>query len=300
MQTAAPRATIRVWIVLSLGLFTLGASAILIRLAGVESAVDFRVLIFWRLVFTVGLLLPVGLGSTARSDMRRFTRRDTLLIGGGGVLLAIHFLGWFSSLAYTSVASATVLVTMSPIFIAVLGVVFLRERPSRRTWLAIVVGVAGAVLIGLGDARGGDFPRAALGNALAFGAALAIAGYLLVGRSVRQRVGFGAYFVPLNVTVLAVITGVVWASGVSLAVDGTTLGLCFAMALGPGLLGHGSLSYSVRYIPASTVGLLTLLEPLVSAGLAMMLFREIPQPLAVAGMIVVLVSIGAVLWRPRR
>ncbi|MEL6616823.1 MAG: DMT family transporter, partial [Bacteroidota bacterium] len=130
LGSEAPRPTARVWVVLTLGLLTLGASAILIRLAGVDGEVDFRTLVFWRLVFTVGLLLPIGLGREARADFGRMSGRDVGLIAGAGVLLAIHFLGWFSSLAYTSVASATVLVTMSPIFIAVLGVLFLRERPG--------------------------------------------------------------------------------------------------------------------------------------------------------------------------
>ncbi|WP_094546788.1 DMT family transporter [Rubricoccus marinus] len=287
---------LRVWAVLSVGLATLGASAILIRLAGVDSGLDFRVLVFWRLTFTVALLLPVGLGRDARADYARVTGRDVALVGAAGVLLGIHFLGWFASLAHTSVASATVLVTMSPLFIAILGTLFFRERPGVRAWLAILMGVAGAVLIGLADARGGVFPRALLGNSLALGAAFAISLYLLVGRSVRQRLGFAAYFFPLNVVVLGLVTLVALASGVSLAVGWPTLGLCLVMALGPGLLGHGAFAYSVKYIPAATLGLLSLLEPLVSAVLAVFLFKEFPLPLAIVGMVVVLVSIAAILW----
>ncbi|MEM1054132.1 MAG: DMT family transporter [Bacteroidota bacterium] len=290
----------RVWVVLWVGLATLGASAILIRLAGVEETTDFRTLVVWRLIFTVALLAPIGLGREARSDFRTLDRRDVGLLVTAGGLLAFHFLGWFASLAFTSVASATVLVTMSPLFIALLGVVLLKERPGRTTWIAILFGVAGAVLIGVGDSRGGVFPQAALGNALAFGAALCIAIYLLVGRAVRQRVGFGAYFFPINVVVLVVTLTVAVVGGIPLALDLPTLGLCLAMALGPGLLGHGALAYSVKYLPAATVGLLSLVEPVVSALLALVLFREVPVPLAVVGMMVVLGSIAAVLWPSRQ
>ena len=117
-----------------------------------------------------------------------------------------------------------------------------------------------------------------------------------MGRAVRQRVGFGAYFFPLNVVTLAVVLAAALASGVGLGVGWGTLGLCLAMAVGPGLLGHGAFAYSVRYIPAATLGLLSLSEPIVSALLALALFDEAPVVLAVVGMIVVLVSIGAVLW----
>ena len=293
----ASGAPLRVWLVLAAGLATLGASAILIRLAGVNGATDPRTLVLWRLVFTVGILLPVGLRAEARASLGAASRRDLALVAAAGVLLGLHFQGWFASLAFTSVASATVLVTMSPLFIAVLGVAFLRERPRRATWLAIVVGIVGAAMIALGDAGDEAFPRAALGNALAFGAALCISVYLLLGRSVRQRLEWGAFFLPINVGALAVALVAALGAGVPLAVDLPTLGLCLAMALGPGLLGHGALSYAVRFIPAATVGLLTLAEPMLSALLAWGLFREVPSPLAAAGMVVVLASLAAVLRR---
>ncbi|MEM6325776.1 MAG: DMT family transporter [Bacteroidota bacterium] len=290
----------RVWAVLVVGLTVLGASAILIRLAGVEGETDFRALVVWRLLFTVAILAPVGLRRGPREEIAALGRRDLALVAAAGALLAFHFLGWFSSLAFTSVASATVLVTMSPIFIAILGAVFLRESPRRWTWIAIATGVAGAALISLGDARGGVFPQAALGNALAFGAALCIAVYLLVGRAVRQRVSFGAYFFPVNVVVLLVVVAVAVAGGVSLALDGPTIALCLVMAVGPGLLGHGAFAYSVKYIPAATLGLLSLCEPVVSALLALVIFEEVPGAVALVGMAVVLASIAAVLWQSRR
>ena len=299
-EAAAPEASggrvpLGVWLILAAGLATLGASAILIRLAGVEGAADPRVLVLWRLAFTCAILLPVGLRGAARAELARRPRRDLALVAAAGVLLGLHFQGWFASLAFTSVASATVLVTMGPLFIAVLGVAFLRERPRAATWAAIASGVTGAALIALGDRGDGQFPQAALGNALAFGAALCIAVYLLLGRSVRQRLAWGAFFLPINVAALGVAVVVAVGSGVPLAVDLPTLGLCLAMALGPGLLGHGALSYSVRYVPAATVGLLTLAEPVVSAGLAWALFKEAPTPLAAAGMVVVLGALAAVL-----
>ncbi len=296
----ASGATPRVWLILSAGLATLGASAILIRYAGVDGGVDFRVLVFWRLVFSVVLLLPVGLGRTARADYARLNSRDMLLVGTAGALLGLHFLGWFASLAYTAVASATVLVTMSPLFIAILGTLFFREKLGGRAWVAILAGVAGAALIGVADARGGAFPRALLGNSLALGAAFAFSVYLLIGRTVRQKLGFAAYFFPMNVVVLVLVAGVALVGGVDLAIGWKTLGMCLAMALGPGLLGHGAFAYAVKYIPASTVGLLSLLEPLVAAALAALLFEEFPLPLAWAGMGIVLASIAAILWPGRR
>jgi drug/metabolite transporter (DMT)-like permease len=192
-----------------------------------------------------------------------------------------------------------VLVTTSPLFIAALGWVFLRERLSARTVLAIAAAVTGGVLIGLADARAGAFPRAALGNALALSAAVLFSVYLLIGRAVRQRTGFLAYLLPLYVVAALTCLGAALLRGVDLAQPLPVLGLCLLMALGPGLLGHGSFNYAVRYVPAALLGLLGLTEPVLASLLAFALFGERPPPLAVAGMAVVLLSVATVFVRRR-
>ena len=171
----APRPPLRVWAVLAAGLAVLGTSAILIRWA--DEAPGLAVAV-WRTVFAFGLVAPVGV-VRARADLRRLTLRDGLLIGIAGFLLGFHFIAWIESLYHTSVASASVLVTTSPLFIAVLGFVVLRERLAVRMVIAILTAVGGAVLIGLADARGGVFPHAAWGNGLALTAALLFSVYIL-------------------------------------------------------------------------------------------------------------------------
>ncbi len=284
----------RVWLILIVGLVSLGISAILIRFASSAPGLAIAV---WRTVFATVLLAPFALPKIG-PEVRRFTGRDWRLILTAGVFLGLHFIVWIESLYHTSVASATVLVTTSPLFIAVLGFLVLRERLALRTVVAIVVAVVGAALIGLGDASDAAFPNAVLGNGLALTASLLVAVYLLIGRAVRQHTSFLAYLFPLYATAAATILAVALVRGTPLVQPWPILALCLAMAVLPQLIGHGSFNYAVKYFPAALLGLLSLAEPIVSSILASVLFGEVPGPLALLGMVVVVGSI-AVVFAPR-
>ena len=281
----------RVWALVGLGLIAFGSSPILIRLAGDVPALT---LAAWRTTAVALVLLPILL-THARAEVGALTRSDWALTMAAGVLLGLHFMAWILSVQLTSVASAAVLVTTSPVFIAVLGLVFLRERPSRRTWAAIGVAMLGAGMVALGERDGGVYPNPALGNAIALGAAFLVSVYLLIGRAVRQRTGFAAYFGPLNAA--AAVTCLIGCgiAGVPLGLPLPTAALAVAMGLGPGLLGHGSFAYALRYLPAALLGLLALAEPVIASAVALVAFGEVPTPLAVAGAALVISAITAVI-----
>lgn len=282
---------------LALGIASFIASPILVRLASAAAPeAPGLAIAVWRTAFATLLLAPVALVRIG-PDVRRLAGRDALWIGVSGVLLGLHFVAWIESLYHTTVASASVLVTTSPLFLAAFGYVVLGERLGARTLAAIGAGVAGAVLIGAADAEAGfAWGGGALwGNALALGASLLVSGYLLIGRAVRQRVRWLAYVFPLYAVAAATTLTCAWAAGVPLGGYGAGFyGLCLAMAVGPQILGHGSFNYAVQFLPAALVSMLALLEPVGASALAFVLFGEAAPPVAVAGMAGVLASVAAV------
>lgn len=286
------------YLVLGLGVISFTFSPILVRWASDAPGMAVAV---WRTTLAVLLLAPVA-GWRIRSDVRAFSWRDVALILGAGVLLGIHFLAWIESLYHTTVASASVLVTTSPIFLVVLGFLVLKERLSWTTVAAICVSVAGAALIGIGDARGvGVGPNPLWGNSLALSASLFASVYLLIGRVVRQQVSWLAYVFPLYSVAALTTLGAAWMQGVPLfGYEAGFYGLCLLMAIGPQILGHGSFNYALHYFPAALVGMLALLEPVGSSALAFVLFGEVPNALAIIGMLVVLGAVGVVVWNERQ
>ncbi len=284
----------RVYVVLLFGVLSFAMAPILVRWAGDVPGVAIAV---WRTVIAAVVLFPAA-ALRIGPEMRQFTGRDVGLILGGGFFLGMHFIAWIESLYHTTVASASVLVTTSPLLLAGLGYLFLNERLSRVTILAIGAAVGGAALIGWVDAGTVVLGRGALwGNTLAFAGALLVSFYLLIGRVVRQKVSWLAYVTPLYTTAALTALGMAMLMDVPLlGYSWRFYGLCAALALGPQVLGHGSFNYALQYVPAAIVGLLALVEPVGASLLAYFLFGEVPPAASLFGMLVVLAAVAVVVW----
>lgn len=211
-----------------------------------------------------------------------------------GVFLGAHFTIWIQSLYYTSVASASMLVSSSPIFLALLGYFLLRERVRYMTIIAILIAVTGMVIVGIGDsdAATSSLKNPLLGNAMAFVAAILVSLYLIIGRAVRARLPWSTYVLGMYIVVMIVIVLVALAGNSPLlGLPVKTYLLCAAMGLIPQIIGHGSFNYSVKYFDAPFLGLLSLFEPIVASVLAFFLFAEVPRMISAIGLIVVLVGL---------
>lgn len=289
----------KVVVLVALGLLAISFSPILIRFASEGEGLAIAT---WRTVIAAALLAPFALAKS-RHEIRAFERRDWLLIGAAGVFLSLHFILFIGSLFHTTVASSGVLVATTPIFLAILGWAVLKERVARRVAFGIAVAFGGAVVIGVGDHAHGSsaFPNPWLGNGMALAAAFMAAAYLIIGRAVRQKTNWLAYVFPLYTLVAVLVLGVALVRGVPLfGYSAEFYLLCLAMALGPSLLGHGSFNYAVKYISATLIGLLTLLEPIASSLAAAWLFGEVPPALGMAGMALALAGVVLALLPSRR
>ena len=188
-------------VVLAASLVGISFAAPLIRLS--ESAAI--VIAAWRLGLSL-IIVAVALALTGTwREWRLLSRREAWLAVSGGVLLALHFWSWNASLRYTSVAASVSLVNLQPVLIAGVSGIWLREAPSRRQWLGVILAVAGALVVGLADVPGGPSEvvaalagtgtggRALFGDLLALIGAVTAALYYLIGRRLRLRIGVWAY-----------------------------------------------------------------------------------------------------------
>ena len=272
--------------VLAAGVVALSCAAVLVRLA---DAPPLAVAAF-RLLLASLVLLPVGL-VRAREEMTYLLRGEWRLLLLAGVLLASHFALWIASLSYTTVASSVVLVTASPLFVAVASRVLFGERLRRATFAGIAISLAGALLIGYAGFRLGG--SATTGNLLALLAAGAVAGYLLVGRRLRANAGLLAYTTVVFTVAALVLLGAALLSGVPLTgYTAVTYGALLALALVPQLVGHMSLNWALRFLPATMVTVAILGEPVGATTLAWMVLGEVPTCVEVAGAVLMLCGIG--------
>ena len=258
----------------------------------------------WRLVFSVAFIAMVLLARRKSLPPIRLSGRDWFLAVAAGIMLALHFWTWIASLRYTSVAASVVLVDMQPIFVALMSGALLRERASRVQWLGILVACAGAIVIGLGDARStGSFSRSALfGDALALTGALFVSGYYVIGRRLRQQLDLWVYIgvvYGIAAIVLLLIAGL--DGGADLTGYPSRDWLIFlALAAGPMMLGHTGVNYALRYVRAYVANVALLGEAVGATLIAWLLpqLHEVPALATLAGP--VLIGTGILLGSRRQ
>jgi drug/metabolite transporter (DMT)-like permease len=191
-------------IVLFFGVVGISSGSILVRFAQGQDMPSL-VIAAWRLTMASAVLLPLAL--TRRGpELKQMSGMAWGLAILSGFMLALHFASWISSLAYTSVASSTVLVTTSPLWVGLTAPFLLGEQLSRPLKIGIALAMLGSVLIGVADVVAvvdGRFhfsltqftnqPNPLLGNSLALIGAVAASAYLIIGRRLRLGMSLLSY-----------------------------------------------------------------------------------------------------------
>ncbi|GAA0076663.1 DMT family transporter [Clostridium sp. CTA-5] len=176
------------YLALFLGVFALSTSAIFVKLANAPSSV----IAFYRLFFSTLILLPFLLfNNKNRQELIALSKKQWGFGLLSGLFLAIHYVLWFESLNYTSVASSTVIVTLQPLFSISGGYFLFKERFSKGALTGCFIAIVGCFIIGWGDFQISN--QALFGDLLAFIAAGMITCYFFVGHHVRKNLSLVPY-----------------------------------------------------------------------------------------------------------
>ncbi|WP_282022795.1 DMT family transporter [Priestia flexa] len=178
------------YIILFFGVFALSTSAIFVKVADAPAAIT----AFYRLLFTTVMLLPFLLvNQNNRKELRLLSKKQWGLGLLSGIFLAAHYVLWFESLNYTSVASSTVIVTLQPLFSVIGGYFLFKERFSKGAIIGCLVAISGSIVIGWQDFQISG--QALFGDILAFIAAGIITAYFFIGQHVRKSLSLIPYSV---------------------------------------------------------------------------------------------------------
>ena len=214
-----------------------------------------------------------------------------------GAMLAFYQVCYFSAISYVGVAVATLVTLCSaPAIVALLSIVWLNERLTRQTLLALTFALVGTcLLVGMPDAvvARGDLLTGVL---LALGSATGYAIVTLVGKSLSGQVD------PIHSTTVSFAVGALCLLPLAL-VDGMTLkmpleiwGLLGYIGLVPTATAYFCFFAAMRHVKASTASVITLLEPLTATLLAWVLFDERLGIVGMCGALLLMTAIG-VLYR---
>ena len=298
-STGQSRSTpFKAYVVVVIAIVATSSAAILIRFA-LDQDMPPLLIVAARLLIASLALTPIVI-RRHRSFLAELSRAEALLITISGLCLAIHFTAWVTSLQYTTVLVSVVIVSTGPIWVAILEVIFLHIRLSSLVVLGLIVALAGGALIGWPQEGGqltsilapGTENATLIGAALAWLGALTVSVYMLIGRKLRARLPVIPY-VWLVYSIATICTLSVMLARATPALGFSIEGYLVLLAMGliPQLIGHSSLNYLLEYFPAALVSMFSQLEPIGSAILALLLFRERPPHQQILGSLTIIVGV---------
>lgn len=242
----------------------------------------------YRMVFVTAILVLI-LALRGERTFARIQRPDVARLACAGLFLSAHFGLWTTSLSYTSVASAVVLVSTHPAFVAVAEVAWLGRTIPPVGALGIGLTMLGGLVIASGEITSGQTNL--FGCALAVGGALSMVGYLLIGRTLRARLDSISYSTAVfGISGLTLLLAA-WLSGASLLAPARDVPLFLALALFPTIGGHTMFNWALRHLPASVVSTSFLGEPIGASLLAWLFLGEIPATMTLLGGSVIIVGL---------
>ncbi len=287
VQTLSPNRRTGIFLMLGAGLcWSLGG--IIVRKL---TLTDVWEVVFWRALFMaafLGVLMAVLRGRGALANLRA--------IGGAGLLsgvcVAAQMIFFILALSHTTAANTFALMSVSPLLAALVGVLFLRERVARFTWLAVGFALGGIVLMfgeGIGTGRW-------LGNVFALCVPLGYAFQIVFLRKVRGHAGKPPDLLP------ALFAGALIAMlptlflGWPLAASPRDLALLLVMGCVQLGLGCWLMTLAVPHLRAAEMGLLALAETILAPLWVWLGTGEAPSTAALGGGALIVGALAANGW----
>ncbi len=208
-----------------------------------------------------------------------------------GVLFVVCLMTSFASFVYTSIANATLIGALTPALVLLVSGRVANEDHTRLQVICAVVGLVGIAIVVLG--AGATSGASLKGDLFAVANLVLWTAYLFEVKKVRgEGVHAGAYIA--TVFIWSLVIAAPWVLLVSDdlgAVHGTDWFLFAAMVVGPGLLGHGLMTWAQREVDVNVVALLGLASPVLSTVLAWWVYGQRLSTVQVLGATIVFGSL---------
>ncbi len=272
-------------VILFVASFFFATAAIFIRFATEASAMS---LTFFRLFIAALVMVLFGFASR---NLHILPRRDLVLVAISGAFLSLHFAAFIFAVKETTIANATFLVNTSPVMLAVLSPIIIRERTTSKEIVSVLVATFGVILVAN---AGNGFHAFGLADLSALLAAFFVAQYSLVGRYLRTSgVSTSCYtsYVYSAAALVALLMVGALGEHTFQSYDAQNIVAILGLALLPTAVGHSLYNYSLGSVKTVTANLFPLMEPILASLFAIPLFHEVPNPIQIAGYALILLAV---------
>jgi drug/metabolite transporter (DMT)-like permease len=293
-QPKTERANLLAFLTLLIALLSVSFAPIFIRLSETElgaNATVFNRLFLFVLVFGSVRIVSQRLSPAPESSHQDpLTRLQWLLLGSVGIISIISLVLWAISLQYTSVAKSMLLNNLTPIFTSLGSWLFLGRRFDNKFLAGMAIALSGAIALGLEDVNGAE--GLLVGDIYAVLSAVFLGIYFLVVEQLRSR--FSATTILLwrcGIGSLLLLPIVLFVEGQVFPTTTTAWLAIIGLGIISEGLGQRLLAHSMHVFSSSFISLFLLLEPIISAILAWIIFVERLSPTTWLGFAVVLTGI---------
>ena len=241
-------------------------------------------ILFWRQFF-FSVIVAIYLLFTYRKNFFKSFYNSGLPGFIGGIILAIGFAAYVFSMYTTTVANTNFIITTETIFLAVFGYFFLKEKINLITFISIILGMSGVLII-LGNSLSIQTSEQFLGNIVAFIMPISFAVLVVIIRKYPN-----VDMVPAQFTagVAAGIIGFLVAGQLSISIHD----LFLALMAGFFQIGFGFILITVgsQTTPAAVVGVMMLTESVFGPLWAWLFINEVPPIAVIIGGSIIIFSI---------
>lgn len=266
---------------LVIGIFGIGSSGPLIAL----SAMPVPTLIFWRNLGGSLVTLPFAL----RHKLNRTGVRWAIL---AGVVLAVHFVGFFLAMRLTSVTAGTAIVATQPIF-AAFFVKLTGGHIPKKAWLGMLISFIGVLLV-----TGIDLQldrRSFLGDIAALISGALAAAYMLIGSKAQQHLETTSYTtICYFVCAMTALPMALFAGYEIINFAAKEWWILIGLIIGAQILGHTMFNLTLKRVSPAVVSMIVFFEVPVAAILSL-IFKIGKEPTLTIIPGVILILAGCIL-----
>jgi len=277
------------YVLLFIGVFASSTAVIMIRMSHTHPTV----LAALRLLLAAALLAPLY-WNARKKHQAVYTREHRGRTFLPAALLALHLILWGFGSRLTPVASASLIANLAPIALPFFLHYLVGERINRTEIIGTALALSGVIALTAPGLRGGE---GLLGNVICFGAMIAAAGYVALGRRNRDFPSLWLYVVPvyLQAGLISLVVSLPWLHTFEFG-SGREWLLMLGLACLPTILGHSMINYGVRHLRGQIVSLCNVTQFVFATVLGFLFFHELPSLLFYAASTLVVAGIALVVF----
>ena len=263
------------------GIVILAPDAVLVRLADSDS---------WTVLFWRGIFFAAGIIVILLITYRSKAVNELINIGKGGVLIglltALGGTSFILAIHYTSIAKTLVIISISPIVVAIVSLIMLNEKPALYTWLSMIIVFIGIYIVMAGDKSGMNL----MGNLFALTSVI-VGGFSFTLLRKYKNVNMVPAMAVNGITIAFI--GLIFSDSLVLSSQSMLyiLGSGIVLAVSFSLI-----TIAPQYIPAPEVAMFFPLGTVLGTLIAWIVIKEQPSSNALIGGSIVIVTLFCHAW----